>query len=101
MYKLTNTNGSEIGLTDNIVYVQKQNGKIVTTKSKSRAFGVVFKNILYDLRDIIISEMDSGVMLTKQQANAEDMLCEIDSAYENRIASIEDALCELDAGGMI
>lgn len=29
----------------------------------------------------------------------EDALCEIDTAYEERIADIEDALCELDAGG--
>lgn len=111
MYKIVTPTGESI-LAEKVNYIRvHRSGNTFILTDFEHADGVAYHSTPYLFKDgAHVSEFDAAdelrrlesenTSLKSQLAAAEDALCEIDSANEERIAAIEDALCEIDMGGM-
>lgn len=113
MYKLIlESTGELLGVVSNpnFICLKEATGCFVPTK-RQNATGVAYQSKPYNLfgtdgvgveESIVISEIDDGEYISELANEVkgipalEDAVCELDLAYEERIAAIEDALCELD-----
>ncbi len=113
MYRIIKVDGTELGITDSVIYIRIGSSGNFTPCSAEDAIGVAFGSVPYNLvghseiegaEAVVVSRVDGGLLAFEQKASTDERLtdvenamCEQDSATDERLTNLEDALCELDS----
>ncbi|MBE6606892.1 MAG: hypothetical protein E7635_07670 [Ruminococcaceae bacterium] len=74
MYKITKTDGTELGVTDSVLYIKINDNKSYSPASAEEAVGIAYCNTAYNLigyeeiagaETVIISEVDAGQVFSE------------------------------------
>lgn len=100
MYRLIKTDGTELGVTESVIYIKiNSNGCFVET-SKSDAVGVAFNSIPYNLighdeisnaDTVVISKIDTGTLVRKLQDENDEIRKKL-AECDKKIEEIQKAL---------
>jgi hypothetical protein len=116
MYRIINTSGgAEIGKAEKPRFIRKSSAGCYVEATEETAQGIAYKGTPYNLHDrdgvgaddtVMLIECDAGEVASAVEAeagrtaaaveNAEDAMCDMDAANDERLTAVEDALCELD-----
>ena len=111
MVKVTKTDGTELGYTDEPIYIKLAKNGCYVICEESKATGIVFDGVPYHMfdraplkdgcEDVAVNPIDGGPISYNHGISInelENAICENDAIYAEEMANMENAMCDEDAG---